>query len=140
MLEILDTAPVWEKNDQTTLRMREADGFIVVYDITSKSSMEDAKMYLNWITEARQSPNFPKALVGAKLDIADETSRQVPIADGQALATDHHAVFFEVSSKHGTNIDEAFTQLVRAIDHFKCLQTAALINHKEKKSDKCVMS
>ena len=90
----------------------------VVYDVTSKSSFENIK---NWIEDCKkQSPKTVfLVLVGNKIDLSNE--RKVSFEEGQACAKKYGMLFFETSAKNGVNIKEVFEQscqeIARRIDN-----------------------
>jgi GTPase SAR1 family protein len=65
---------------------RGAAAAIVVYDVTHPASFDRAK---KWVLELRQNvqnPNLIIALVGNKVDLAEDGARQVPEADARTYA------------------------------------------------------
>lgn len=82
--------------------MKKKHGFIIVYSITDDASFGHLKPfydlifdeYVNTEEEGAEVKPPPIVLVGNKLDLASE--RKVPTAQGQALAAQWGAGFFEV--------------------------------------------
>jgi len=106
--EIWDTAGQERYRALAPMYYRGAAGAIVVYDITSSESLRKAA---NWISELQQNadPQTVVVLAGNKRDL--ETLRQVPSADGEAIARQADLFFSEVSAKDGYHVDELFSSL-----------------------------
>ncbi|XP_035595574.2 ras-related and estrogen-regulated growth inhibitor-like protein [Oncorhynchus keta] len=104
-----------------------ADGFIVVYNISDRSSFLNAQNILCQIKDARgesckgemDKMDIPICLVGNKQDLCH--ARQVFEEEGRALAQEHRCHFQEVSAAEDyLEISNLFTKLIRhAMDHLK---------------------
>lgn len=136
MLEILDTAG---QEEYTALRgqwMRDGEGFILVYSITSRASFTRIQKFFNQIQRVKEetmtsSPTIPGSvvptsfkaaapaapspvmLVGNKVDRI--TEREVSIQEGQALAKELGCDFIEASAKNCVNVERAFYDVVRKL-------------------------
>ena len=90
------------------------DSFIVilVYDITSRESFDNLKSV--WIEDVINfgEKNKVLAIVGSKKDLYED-NEAVTYQDGENLAKEYDAVFMEVSSKNGTNINLLFETCVK---------------------------
>ncbi len=93
--------------------MRGGQGFVLVYDITHRSTFDETVKFRDQILRVKDSDNVPMVLVGNKCDM--EIDRQITSAEGRDLAKCFHCPFFESSAKTRVNIDEAFFELVREI-------------------------
>ena len=102
--------------------MRDREGFILVYDITSRSSLDDltdlyAQILRNKLIPPShpdtKEPAFPLVLVGNKLDLAME--RKVSHQRGKALSEKWGCPHYETSARTRTNVDEIFYDLARQI-------------------------
>lgn len=116
---------------------RNAQSALVVYDLTKPTSLIKAK---HWVAELQRqaSPGIVIALVGNKLDLANEATestnlgddddaetadgedadgdaRKVATAEAKAYAEEEGLLFFETSAKLGTNVTEVFTAIANAI-------------------------
>jgi GTPase KRas protein len=113
MLEILDTAG---QEEYTALRdqwIRDGEGFILVYSITSRSSFSRIRTYYEQIQRVKEDDEgFSVVIVGNKSDRNAE--RVVSTDDGRALARELNSGFFEASAKLNVNIENAFFDCVRA--------------------------
>ncbi|XP_061533256.1 RERG/RAS-like b isoform X2 [Phycodurus eques] len=103
-----------------------ADGFVVVYNISDRTSFLDAKNILRQIREARQQDqckgellDIPVCLLGNKQDLCH--ARQVREDEGRCLAQENRCHFQEVSAAESyQDIAALFTQLIRQVmDHLK---------------------
>lgn len=108
--EIWDTAGQERYHSLAPMYYRGAAAAIVVYDITHPASFERAK---KWVWELRQNvqnPNLIIALVGNKVDLADE-ARQVPEADARTYAAETGLCFWEASAKADINVAALFDEV-----------------------------
>ncbi len=93
-----------------------ADGIILMYDITDRSSFESIKDWAKSIIDEK-GENFPIVLLGNKIDLEDK--RQVSTKEGQNEANTLKLKFFETSNKEGINIEESILELVSLINKKK---------------------
>jgi GTPase KRas protein len=136
MLEVLDTAG---QEEYTALRdqwIRDGEGFVLVYSITSRASFSRIQKFYNQIKMVKESSSsgspsgtsylgssmhvpsgpplpVPVMLVGNKSDKAVE--RAVSAQEGQALAKDLGCEFVEASAKSCINVEKAFYDVVRML-------------------------
>ncbi|KAH9906709.1 ras family-domain-containing protein [Xylariomycetidae sp. FL2044] len=131
MLEVLDTAG---QEEYTALRdqwIRDGEGFVLVYSISSRSSFSRIKRFHNQIQRVKDScassptyhgaPNslplsgtaVPVMLVGNKSDRV--TEREVSTQEGHALARELGCEFVEASAKNCINVEKAFYDVVRIL-------------------------
>jgi GTPase KRas len=135
MLEVLDTAG---QEEYTALRdqwIRDGEGFVLVYSITSRSSFNRIPKFFSQIQRVKDSGNagsptglsylspqlaspaltgpVPVMLVGNKSDKV--TERAVSSQEGQALARDLGCDFVEASAKNCINVEKAFYDVVRSL-------------------------
>ncbi|XP_055755918.1 ras-related and estrogen-regulated growth inhibitor-like protein [Salvelinus fontinalis] len=104
-----------------------ADGFLVVYNISDRTSFLNAQNILCQIKDARgesckgemDKMDIPICLVGNKQDLCH--ARQVFEEEGRALAQEHRCHFQEVSAAEDyLEISNLFTKLIRHVmDHLK---------------------
>lgn len=135
MLEVLDTAG---QEEYTALRdqwIRDGEGFVLVYSISSRSSFTRIPRFHNQILRVKESagtggaPNYnnstqmytgassaanvPIMLVGNKSDRV--TEREVSTQEGHALARELGCEFVEASAKNCVNVERAFFEVVRLL-------------------------
>ncbi|KIM96638.1 hypothetical protein OIDMADRAFT_105789 [Oidiodendron maius Zn] len=127
MLDLLDTAG---QEEYTALRaqwIRDADLFMVVYSISSRTSFIRSERFVSQIRRVKQSTIessvggadignlgavVPICLVGNKSDRV--TEREVSTQEGMALSRQLKCdIFLECSAKTHFNIEKAFYDLVR---------------------------
>ncbi|RVX69681.1 Protein ras-2 [Exophiala mesophila] len=136
MLEVLDTAG---QEEYTALRdqwIRDGEGFILVYSITSRNSFNRIRRFYQQVQRVKESshpgsptgasylpaqmngsPSYngpvPVMLVGNKNDQHHE--REVSAQEGQALAKELGCDFVEASAKNCINVEKAFFDVVRQL-------------------------
>lgn len=131
MLEVLDTAG---QEEYTALRdqwIRDGEGFVLVYSISSRSSFTRIQRFHNQIQRVKEStassPSYagspiaavtpaapvPIMLVGNKSDRV--TEREVSTQEGHALARELGCEFVEASAKNCINVEKAFYDVVRLL-------------------------
>ncbi|KAK8798663.1 hypothetical protein WA158_007748 [Blastocystis sp. Blastoise] len=109
-LQIWDTAGQDRFRTITVSYFRGANGMLLVYNITDKSSFQNVEMWMEQINKyAGDDVNI--VLVGNKCDL--ESERQVSTQEGQNLANKYGIPFFETSAATGQNVNECFTKLAR---------------------------
>jgi GTPase KRas len=117
LLEILDTAG---QEEFTALRdqwIRECEGFVIVYSITSSHSFHQVKAFKQQVNRVKDADDLPIMLVGNKCDLEEE--REVLKSQGVALAEKFGFQFKEASAKTRVNVEEAYYDLVRTIRGIK---------------------
>lgn len=131
MLEVLDTAG---QEEYTALRdqwIRDGEGFVLVYSISSRSSFTRIQRFHSQIQRVKESsassPSYtgspissvaqsapvPIMLVGNKSDRV--TEREVSTQEGHALARELGCEFVEASAKNCINVEKAFYDVVRQL-------------------------
>eukprot|EP00118_Oscarella_pearsei_P004052 m.16833 g.16833 ORF g.16833 m.16833 type:complete len:184 (+) comp27158_c0_seq1:206-757(+) len=114
MLEILDTAGTEQFTAMRDLYMKNGQGFLLVYSITSQATFNDLHDLHEQILRVKDSPDVPMLLVGNKCDLEDE--RVVGKDQAQNLAKMWSCGFLETSAKQKINVNEIFYDLVRLIN------------------------
>jgi GTPase KRas len=131
MLEVLDTTG---QEEYTALRdqwIRDGEGFVLVYSISSRSSFTRIRRFYDQISRVKEfsasSPSYPGMpvsslagcppmpimLLGNNSDRVAE--REVLTQEGQSLAKELGCEFVEASPKNGTNVEKAFYDVVRQL-------------------------
>lgn len=133
MLEVLDTAGQEEYIALRDQWIRDGEGFVLVYSISSRSSFARIQRFHSQIQRVKEtasagSPTYPGSpisastptfghapvmLVGNKCDRV--TEREVSTQEGQALAKDLGCDFVEASAKNCVNVEKAFFDVVRQL-------------------------
>lgn len=112
VLEILDTAGTEQFASMRDLYIKNGQGFVVVYSVTSLQSFYDIKLMRDQILRVKGMREFvPILLVGNKCDLTAQ--REVRRSDGDALANSWGCSFIEASAKSAVNVNEVFAEIVR---------------------------
>ena len=107
-LQIWDTSGEEKFRTITKNFYRNADGLLVVFDLTKKESYDHIRI---WINEAKENNDKLKTiLIGNKLDLKDE--RIVAIDVAKQFAEKNNLKYIETSAKDGTNINESFQAII----------------------------
>ncbi|KAI8366691.1 ras-like protein 3 [Radiomyces spectabilis] len=113
LLDVLDTAGQEEYSAMREQYMRNGEGFILVYSITSRLSFEEINTFYQQIQRVKDRDFFPMVLVGNKCDL--EGDRQVSSQEGRDLAKQFGCPFHETSAKQRIRVDDIFYEVVREI-------------------------
>lgn len=114
VLEILDTAGTEQFASMRDLYIKNGQGFIVVYSITSLQTFQDIKTMKEQIARVKGTDRVPMLLVGNKSDLAHQ--REVHASEGQSLAQVWGCPFLESSAKITQNVNEVFIEIVREMN------------------------
>ena len=107
-LQIWDTSGEEKFRTITKNFYRNADGLLVVFDLTKKESFSHVQ---SWINEAEENNDKLKIiLIGNKLDLKD--GRIVTIDVAKKFAEKNNLKYIETSAKDGTNINESFQTII----------------------------
>lgn len=106
-LQLWDTAGQERFSVVTGNYYRNSDGFIFVYDATSRASFDHVEQWLGQVQQHHEcGPTTIKILVGNKSDMTNEL--QVTEEEGRAKAEQMGAFFIATSAKTAANVDMAF--------------------------------
>ncbi|EFA80430.1 Ras GTPase [Heterostelium album PN500] len=112
--EIIDTAG----QDEYSILQKQYSvgihGYILVYSVTSASSLEVVKVLNDKILNALGTEKIPRVLVGNKSDLEGE--RQISKEEAQSLANKWECAFCECSGKNNVNVEEVFKLMLQEID------------------------
>ena len=107
---ILDTNGTERFKSINETYFRQADGCIIVYDITNENSFEQIKDY--YIPKLREKckENITTILLGNKSD--KENERKITLEQGSQLALENNFIFKEISCTEMNNISNAFETII----------------------------
>jgi small GTP-binding protein len=120
-IELWDTAGQERLRSMPKRYYSKGNGFLLLFDVTKKSTFNDI---INWIKDIREArggddENNDKKkidskevlfLIGNKID--DTQNREVKKEEALKLAEEYGLSYFEVSSKEGINVYEIVTKLI----------------------------
>ncbi|XP_051171648.1 ras-related protein Rab-18-B-like [Leptopilina boulardi] len=91
---------------------RDAQGAILVYDVTDRKTFNKLENWLKELETYCRTNNIVKMVVGNKIDLPD---RQVTKEEGIQFARRHKTLYIESSAKTADGIKCCFEELVRKI-------------------------
>jgi len=111
-LAIWDTAGQERFRTLTPSYYRDAQGAILVYDVTKVGTFQKLDSWLNELEVYGTKPNMVKMIVANKID---QPNREVSRDEGFRFAKKHRMLFLETSAKTSEGVAEAFEEVVRKI-------------------------
>ena len=113
-IKIWDTAGQERYKSLTQGYFRNAEGIMIVYDVSNLVSFENLKY---WIQSIKTHINIdkgevPAIIIGNKIDIFE---REVKKEDAEKFAKDEGFQYFETSAKNGKGVNESIKYLVKTI-------------------------
>ncbi|CAK7225235.1 Ras-related protein rsr1 [Sporothrix curviconia] len=111
VLEILDTAGTEQFVAMRDLYMKTGQGFLLVFSITSPSSLSELAVLRDEIIRVKDNESTPIVIVGNKADLEDQ--RGVSRSKAFTLSQQWNAPYYEASARTRTNVDEVFIDLCR---------------------------
>ncbi|SPO03859.1 probable novel protein of ras superfamily KREV-1 [Cephalotrichum gorgonifer] len=111
VLEILDTAGTEQFVAMRDLYMKTGQGFLLVFSITSGSSLGELAQLRDEIIRIKDDENVPIVIVGNKADLEDQ--RAVPRARAFSISQQWGAPYYEASARTRRNVNEVFIDLCR---------------------------
>jgi len=113
VLDILDTAGQEEYASMRDTYLRVGHGFLLVFSVTSLSSLLFTKELHSKILQVKEADSCPMVLVGNKADMRDQ--RVVKEGEAQETAKQLGIPYVETSAKTGMNIELAFNTVVKQL-------------------------
>lgn len=96
------------------LYMKQGQGFLLVFSITSMASLNELSELREQISRIKDDEKVPIVIVGNKSDL--EEDRAVPRARAFALSQSWgNAPYYETSARRRANVNEVFIDLCRQI-------------------------
>ena len=125
-LKIWDTAGQERFRNITNQYYKGADGIILVYDVTDRTSFEKIREWMNQIKQNTTEDEIGLVLLGNKCD-AD--LRDVSENDGIELGKELGIQYFESSAMNNINISESFDFLAKQILSKKKIDTPTKVSN-----------
>ena len=94
--------------------MKSGQGFLLVFSITSLSSLNELYELREQIIRIKDDDKVPLVIVGNKSDLEEDRA----VSRARAFAVSEgwgHAPYYETSARRRANVDEAFVDLCRQI-------------------------
>jgi Ras-related protein Rap-1B len=104
--------------------MKQGQGCLLVFSITSLSSLNELAELREQIIRIKDDENVPLVIVGNKSDLEEDRA----VSRARAFQVSQHwgsAPYYETSARRRANVDEAFADLCRQIIR-KDIQTAQI--------------
>lgn len=114
--------------------LNQAQGYLVVYSITSRSTLERAPDFVELVRRVNDGVLPPSILVGNKCDL--NITREVTKDEGKAMADKYQMEFMEASAKNRINSDDVFYSVLRRV--IELAKSEALASSKAGKK-RCVI-
>lgn len=111
-LNIWDTAGQERYHALGPIYYRDANGALLVYDITDRDSFTKVR---NWVKELRKiiGKNIVLVIAGNKCDL--EKLRQVEESEANEYAASVGAIHIQCSAKTGINVEQAFLEITKGM-------------------------
>ena len=134
-VKLWDTAGQERFRAITPNNLRNAEGIMLVFDITNSDSFNGLKDWLESIKThfGEKNISIPIIIVGNKIDLEDK--RDVEKDDANKFAQENNYKYFETSAKTGEGVDNAVRELVRQILANKDSEDSGEKNNKIKLQD-----
>lgn len=107
-----DTAGQEKFRSLTKNYYKDADGVLLVYDVTSQKSFDDLQFWLQESTNINEKKNIPFVIIGNKTDLKN---REVDTYIGEDYAKKNGFKYIETSVKLNKNVEKCFEMIVSSI-------------------------
>jgi small GTP-binding protein len=125
-LNIWDTAGQEMYRAITNQYYRNASGVLIVYDVTSRKSFNNIKLWLKDLEKNCDMTNIVKLLIGNKVDMPREVSQE----EAKSFAARSKMAYIETSALSNSNIEQAFEEITKVMLSTK----SVLVGQQEKMS------
>ncbi|MFX1295011.1 MAG: GTP-binding protein [Promethearchaeota archaeon] len=112
-LTVWDIAGQARWRDVRNVYYRGSNGSIIVYDVTRPGSFDAIPSWYSDLTKFSKDKNIPRILLANKIDLTD--IRKISTEDGEKMAKQLNAPYFETSAKDGTQVEDAFQKISKLI-------------------------
>jgi small GTP-binding protein len=136
-LQIWDTAGQDRFRAITKNYYKGAHGIILVYDVTNINSFNNIK---SWVSQIRENTTdkIKITFVGNKID--NEDLRKISTEEGEKLAAEYDAKFFETSAKENIRVIEVFNYITEEINNQNHKKEGESIEKKKNKPNTLIVS
>ncbi|KAG5518486.1 hypothetical protein PMAC_002882 [Pneumocystis sp. 'macacae'] len=138
ILEILDTAGQEEYIALRDQWIKNGDGFLLVYSVSSRPTFDRVKRFREQIVQTKDTKSVPLILVGNKSDRIYD--REISFEEGQSLADFFGCQFAETSAKSSVNVELVFYNLIKAIRNIKTTKNQTVLKRDRKNVMSCILS
>jgi len=113
-IKIWDTAGQERYKALTKGSFRNAQGIMIVYDVTNAETFENLTIWIKSINEhmGTDTEKIPSIVIGNKVDSEE---REVKFEEAELFAKKYNYPYFETSAKTGENIDQTIRFLVKEV-------------------------
>ena len=115
LVKLWDTAGQERFKSLTPNYFRNAEGVVIVFDVTNLETFENLKYWISSIKSNLGEKNIiiPIIIIGNKIDMDD--MRDINKEEADKFAKENDYKYFEASAKTGEGVDEAFREIVNQI-------------------------
>lgn len=111
-IKVWDTAGQERYKSLASSFFKNAQGIILVYDVSNRESFDDLKIWLDAIkSNLGSSSKVQKIIIGNKIDLEREVQKEEAVDFCKKIETE----YFETSAKENLNVKEAFLKLVHLL-------------------------
>ncbi|KAA0158362.1 hypothetical protein FNF31_05432 [Cafeteria roenbergensis] len=115
-LKIVDTAGQDEFSTIPTEASLGVHGYILVFDVTSRTSFEKLRHINDKLLEAIGADAVPRVVVANKSDLRPDSAQQVSDAEGRELAALIGCKLVETSARTSENVEHLFETILRQVE------------------------
>ena len=113
-IKIWDTAGQERYKALTQGYFRNAEGIMIVYDVSNSTTFDDLKY---WIQSVKthinvENDNVPVIIIGNKIDIFE---REISKEQAEKFSKEQKFEYFETSAKNGKGVDECIRHLIKKV-------------------------
>ena len=111
-IKLWDTAGQERYKSLTQNYFRNAEGVLLVFDVTNTNSFNNLKDWISSIKLNMEGKNIfiPVVIIGNKLDMEDQ--REITKEQAEQFVSENKYKYFETSAKTGEGVDDAIRELV----------------------------
>ena len=130
-LILWDTAGAERFRSMVLNSVKSANGYIIVFDLTSKNSFESVVF---WLKEIKEMKNCPIVLFGNKCDLIEK--RTISKEEAEEFALKNNLPYFETSAKNNININEGISKIANMANEYRINNNFEINLKKDNKNKK----